>query len=64
MPILNGYDTARTILDSCETNIVMCSAYDSSSNIEQSKEAGMRDFIIKPVRLDHLKRILNTYLWL
>ena len=34
MPNLNGYDTAKTILDICETNIVMCSAYDSNSNIE------------------------------
>lgn len=53
MPGMNGYETTRQLKLICPKLVVlMCSAYDSQENIQQAYESGMKDYIIKPVRID------------
>ncbi|CAD8180840.1 unnamed protein product [Paramecium pentaurelia] len=63
MPGLNGYQTSTQLLQiDDKLNIIMCSAYDTEDNLSKALESGMKDFIIKPVRIEQLKVLIKKYI--
>ena len=67
MPILNGIESTKIIKSLMKENkipfipIVACTAYGSSNEIENCLASGMDDFIIKPVNLERIKKILKKW---
>ncbi|CAD8114665.1 unnamed protein product [Paramecium sonneborni] len=63
MPGLNGYQTSIQLIEiDKKLNIVMCSAYDSENNLLCALESGMKEILIKPVRLEQLRQLIFKYL--
>ncbi|CAD8095771.1 unnamed protein product [Paramecium sonneborni] len=63
MPGLNGYQTSTLLLQiDNKLNIIMCSAYDTEDNLSKALESGMKDYIIKPVRIEQLKVLIKKYI--
>ncbi|CAD8096480.1 unnamed protein product [Paramecium sonneborni] len=63
MPGLNGYQTSTSLLQiDNKLNIIMCSAYDTEDNLSKALESGMKDYIIKPVRIEQLKVLIKKYI--
>ncbi len=65
MPELDGVGATKQIKNLKESNqvpIIALTAGVSKEEREACFEAGMEDFLAKPIELEELKRILNTYL--
>jgi CheY-like chemotaxis protein len=61
LPILNGYDVARTIRDrpwGRDVAIVALTGWGQENDRLRSKEAGIDDHLVKPVDPEHLVRIV------
>lgn len=61
---MDGYKTARAIRKLEEnrfTYIIALTADAENNSVKRAKEAGMDDFITKPLNLDHIIRILRKY---
>ena len=66
MPVMNGYEAARAIraIDrpyAKEVPIVAMSANAFAEDVMNSKKAGMNDHISKPIDIEVLARVLQTY---
>lgn len=67
MPVMDGYEAARTIRHSGREDlrnipIVAVSANAFQENVSQAKDAGMNDHIMKPVDLDKFLTALDKWL--
>ncbi len=66
MPEMDGYQAAREIKSrqgkNNDTPIIAMTANDAEADREMCKEAGMDDYITKPVNTDVLEQILTTYI--
>jgi signal transduction histidine kinase/CheY-like chemotaxis protein len=67
MPVMNGYDAARTIRaserqDLQEIPIVAMSADAFTDDVRKAKEAGMNSHVAKPVEIDKLLKALDEWL--
>ncbi|CAD8201005.1 unnamed protein product [Paramecium pentaurelia] len=67
MPTINGIQTTKKILElsqqyGIDVRIIGCSAYESSEQKLECLNAGMKDYITKPIQLQDLKRIMQLYL--
>ena len=67
MPIMNGYKAANKIKEdlkftSLSIPIIGCSAFTSEEDIKKCYEAGMDDFIPKPITTEQLE--LKLVQWL
>ena len=66
MPIKNGIEATEEILSLLKkyrtVNIVGLSAFDQEDIVKRSVEAGMVDFITKPIKHSKLKEIISEYL--
>jgi signal transduction histidine kinase len=67
MPNMDGYEAARRIrvlpkIDAAGVPIISMSANAFREDIEAALDAGMNDFVVKPVSIDRLAEILNKYL--
>lgn len=64
MPEMNGFDAARQILQSCESNadvpIVALTAHATDSDRERAEQAGMRGFLRKPFSVDETLTLFNS----
>ncbi|CAD8096992.1 unnamed protein product [Paramecium sonneborni] len=60
---LNGYQTSVQLIEiDRKLNIIMCSAYDSENNLLQALESGIKEILIKPVRIEQLRQLIFKYL--
>jgi CheY-like chemotaxis protein len=68
MPIMNGYEAARTIKEMIRqreishTHIIAITAYASKEDKEKCLEAGMNDYLAKPIHLADLSEKINKWL--
>ncbi|CAD8090641.1 unnamed protein product [Paramecium sonneborni] len=67
MPTINGIQTTKKILElslkfGIDVRIIGCSAYESSDQKLECLNAGMKDYLTKPIQLQDLKRIVQQYL--
>ena len=67
MPVMNGYDASRGIRDLHREDtdhmpIVAMSANAFDNDIREAKEAGMNDYVAKPVEISKLLEALNKWL--
>ncbi len=64
MPVMDGYEAARTIQQRWPDNgprIIAITAYALEGDREKCLEAGMNDYIAKPVRIEDLEKVLAKY---
>jgi len=63
MPVMNGYDATQAIRDSGDTKtpIVALTAHTMQEEIDKCLNAGMNDFLSKPIRHDQLTRALDKW---
>lgn len=66
LPRMNGLNVAREIRKALQSPIpiVALTAHDSKEEIQKCKEAGMNDFLVKPLDQDAFYRIVTKYLGL
>lgn len=67
MPELDGYETARRLralsrADAASVPILALTGNDSPEDLEASREAGMNDYMVKPVKMQLLARMMQKYL--
>jgi signal transduction histidine kinase/CheY-like chemotaxis protein len=64
MPELNGIETTLKIRNQLvlELPIIACTAFSQPSEMKMCMEAGMNDYLGKPIEEKELLRLLNTYL--
>jgi osomolarity two-component system sensor histidine kinase SLN1 len=62
MPNMDGLEATRLIRKAGYAGpIVALSAYSDDTNIKHCHEAGMDDFVSKPIQLPRLKLVLKTF---
>jgi CheY-like chemotaxis protein len=66
MPIMDGYEAARRIrvlptIDAATVPIISMSANAFREDIEAALDAGMNDYIVKPIDIGRLVTVLNKY---
>lgn len=62
MPIKDGVSATREIKESCpDTNIIIISSAGTQSYITEAVKAGAKDFLQKPIDIDLLKQILDSF---
>ena len=61
MPVLDGYEATRRILAGQAVPIIAVSALTDNGVRQEAAEAGVVDFVPKPVDFDHIERILDRY---
>ena len=67
MPVMDGYEMARAIRELEENQggaipIIACTANAMQSEAAACREAGMDDYLVKPVSLKELGRQLDKWL--
>ncbi|CAD8198610.1 unnamed protein product [Paramecium pentaurelia] len=67
MPNINGIQTTKKLLELSQNfginiTIIGCSAYESNEQKNECLQAGMKDYLTKPIQLNDLQRILQQYL--
>jgi signal transduction histidine kinase len=64
MPVMDGYEATRTIRQQGHDTLTICglSANAMKQDYEKAKEAGMDDYIVKPLRHKSLDNLLAKYL--
>ncbi len=65
MPEMDGYDATRALRDGsgacCRTTVVALTAAAMAEDRARCAQAGMDDYVAKPVRADELRRMLEKY---
>jgi len=62
MPNMDGLEATRLIRKAGFINpIVALSAYSDDTNVKGCKDAGMNDFVSKPIQIPRLKMVLKTF---
>ncbi len=64
MPVMDGYQATRAIREKGFTDLVICglSANALAQDLDAAKEAGMTDYMTKPMELEKLYAMLDQYL--
>ena len=68
MPVMNGIEATKCIKEKVQlgdipdTPIIACSAFDAKDDIANCFEAGMNDYISKPINLEGLRSIFNKWI--
>jgi len=64
MPIMDGYQATREIRAAGYDDLIICglSANAMAQDLILAKEAGMDDYLTKPIEIDSLRKILKKYL--
>lgn len=65
MPIMDGYRATTLIRELCEQHIpiIAMTANAMKGDKEKCVQAGMTDYLIKPINVDNLKLILYKYIY-
>ena len=66
MPVMNGYETTRLIreqerMTGVHVHIIAVTAYALEEDKEKCLDAGMDDYLPKPVTIQHLLRIISQH---
>jgi two-component system, sensor histidine kinase and response regulator len=62
MPVMDGYEASRKILSRNKSVIIAAFTADNAPEARKKAElSGIREFLSKPVRVEHLKSILKKY---
>ncbi|KAF2668899.1 hypothetical protein BT63DRAFT_373730 [Microthyrium microscopicum] len=62
MPIMDGVQATKLIREyGCRKPIVALSAYSDDTNVKSCRDAGMDDFVSKPIQIARLRLVLKTY---
>ena len=62
MPEMDGFESARRILESDKSNIIVAFTADNMPESRRKAElSGIKEFISKPVRLDELKLVRKIF---
>lgn len=62
MPNMDGLEATRLIRQAGFSNpIVALSAYSDDTNVKGCKDAGMNDFVSKPIQIPRLRMVLKTF---
>jgi CheY-like chemotaxis protein len=62
MPEMDGFESARKILKSDESVIIVAFTADNLPETRKKAElSGINDFVSKPVRIDELKKLFAKY---
>jgi signal transduction histidine kinase/CheY-like chemotaxis protein len=62
MPEMNGYDSARKILASDKSTLIVAFTADNMPDAKRKAElSGIREFITKPVRIEDLKKLFAKH---
>jgi signal transduction histidine kinase/ActR/RegA family two-component response regulator len=66
MPIMDGYDATKAIRAAGFTDLIICglSANAMKEDFDLATEAGMNDYLTKPIESDALQKVLAKYLML
>lgn len=59
MPIMNGFEMMKHILDHNRLNIIACTAFSDEKTKRQCLESGMKYYLNKPVDISELEKILE-----
>ena len=64
MPIMDGYQATREIRAAGYDDLIICglSANAMAQDLILAKEAGMDNYLTKPIEIDSLRKILKKYL--
>ena len=64
MPVMDGYEATRTIRLKGHHTLIICglSANAMKQDYEKAKEAGMDDYIVKPLKHKILENLIAKYL--
>ncbi|MEM9462214.1 MAG: ATP-binding protein [Myxococcota bacterium] len=66
MPVMDGYTATRKLRaehsELRQIPVVGLSAHATSHDRERGLEAGMTDYLVKPLRIEALRRVVETYL--
>jgi CheY-like chemotaxis protein len=64
MPIMDGYAATRTLRQEGHNTLIICglSANAMKQDYEKAKEAGMDDYIVKPIKHKTLENLVAKYL--
>ncbi|MBF2056393.1 MAG: response regulator [Cyanobacterium sp. T60_A2020_053] len=65
MPEMDGISATKTIYDTIEKSkiplIVAMTAHEDEEKRQICRDAGMKDYITKPIKLNELERVFNQY---
>ena len=62
MPEMNGYESARKILDFDKSYIIVAFTADNMPETRKKAElSGIKEFVSKPVRIEDLKKLFAKY---
>jgi CheY-like chemotaxis protein len=62
MPEMDGYESARRILDADKSNLIVAFTADNMPETRMKAElSGIKEFISKPVRIEELKKLFVKY---
>jgi CheY-like chemotaxis protein len=62
MPEMDGFESARKILEYDKTLLIVAFTADNMPDSKRKAElSGIKEFISKPVRIDDLKRFFTKY---
>jgi signal transduction histidine kinase/CheY-like chemotaxis protein len=62
LPEMNGYDTARKILTTDKSTLIVAFTADNMPDAKRKAElSGIKEFIAKPVRVEDLKKLFAKY---
>jgi CheY-like chemotaxis protein len=64
MPVMDGYEATRTIRSQGHNTLIICglSANAMKQDYEKAKDAGMDDYIVKPLKHKLLENLIAKYL--
>jgi len=62
MPGLNGVEATRQIQNTCPTPVVVLTAHETPTLIEQASQAGVGAYLVKPPRAAELERAITVAL--
>jgi twitching motility two-component system response regulator PilH len=61
LPGVDGFDATRRIRESCRMPIVFVSGHGEARFLAQARQAGCDEYLVKPIDLDQLERIIKKY---
>jgi len=63
MPVMDGLEATRRILESFDTCVVMLTAFSSDSHQMQARDIGASGYVVKPITSDVLLPLIREALW-